>query len=198
MAKATYWYEYEAKATIKKILLRFFQAEAGFEKNMKNLRKHRNIKLVATERRRKYLVSEPHYHATKFFTQNLLAIEMRKTQVLMDKSVYLSLSILDLSKTLIYEFWYDCVKRKYDENLKLCYMDSDSFIVHVKTEDIYKGIAKDVETRFETSNFELDRLVPKGKNQKVIGLMKDKSGEVIMKKFVGLSAKTKLKLKLKT
>ena len=79
---------------------------------------------------------------------------MRKTQILMNKPVYLGLSILDLSKTVIYEFWYDYVKPKYGENAKLCYMDTDSFIVHVKTDDIYKDIAEDVETRFDTSNYE--------------------------------------------
>ena len=106
---------------------------AVFGKTMENVRKHRDIKLVTTERRRNYLVSEPNYHTTKFFTENLLAIEMRKTQILMNKPVYLGLLILDLSKTVMYEFWYDYVKSKYGENAKLCYMDTDSFIVHVKT-----------------------------------------------------------------
>ena len=123
---------------------------AVFGKTMENVRKHRDIKLVTTERRRNYLVSEPNYHTTKFFTENLLAIEMRKTQILMNKPVYLGLSILDLSKTVMYEFWYDYVKPKYGENAKLCYMDTDSFIVHVKTDDIYKDIAKDAEARFDT------------------------------------------------
>ena len=71
------------------------------------MRKHRNIKIVTTERRRNYLVSELNYHTTKFFTESLLAIKMRKTQLLMNKQVYLELSILDLSKTVLYEFWYD-------------------------------------------------------------------------------------------
>ena len=106
---------------------------AVFGKTMENVRKHRNIKLVATERRRNYLVSEPNYHTTKFFTENLLATDMRKTQILINKPVYLGLSILDLSNTVIYEFWYDYVKPKYDENAKLCYMDADSFIIHIKT-----------------------------------------------------------------
>ena len=97
------------------------------------MRKHGNIKLVTTERRRNYLVSEPSYYTTKFFTENLLAIEMRKTLILMNKPVYLGLSILDLSKTVMYEFLYDYVKPKYDQNPKLCYMDTDSFIVHLKT-----------------------------------------------------------------
>ena len=115
-----------------------------FGKTMENIRKYRGIKLVITERKRNYLVSESNYHTTKFFTENLLAIEMKKIPVLMNKPVFLRLSILDLSKTVMYEFWYDYVKPKYDEKAKLCYMDTDSFIVHVKTDDIYKDI-KDVE-----------------------------------------------------
>ena len=112
---------------------------AIFGKTMENVRKHRN-KLVTTERRRKYLVSEPNYHTTKFFTENLLAIEIRETQILMNKPVYLGLSILDLSEAVTYKFWYDYVKPKYGENAKLCYMDKERFIVHVKTDNIYKDI----------------------------------------------------------
>ena len=78
---------------------------AVFGKTMENARKRRNIKLVTTESRRNYIVSEPNYHTTKFFTEDLLATEMRKTQILMNKPVYLGLSILDLSKTVMYEFW---------------------------------------------------------------------------------------------
>ena len=88
----------------------------------------------------------------------------------MHKPVYLELSILDLSKAVMYEFWYDYLKPKYGENAKLCYMDTDIFIVHVKKDDIYKDIAEDVETRFDTSDFEIDRPLPKGKNKKVTGL----------------------------
>ena len=125
----------------------------------------------------------------EFFTENLLAIKMRKTQIIMNKTVYLGLSVLHLSKTVMYEFWYDYVKSKYGENAKLCYVNTDSFIVHVKTADIYKDIAEEVETRFDTSNFEIDRPLPKGKNQKLIGLMKDELGGKIKKEFVGLRAK---------
>ena len=91
-------------------------------------------KLVTTEKRRNYLVSEPNYYAKNFFTKNLWAKEMRKTQILMNKLDYLRLSILDLSKTVMYEFWYDYVKPRYGENTKLCYMDTDSFIVPVKND----------------------------------------------------------------
>ena len=83
-----------------------------FGKIMENVRKHRGITIVTTERRRNYLVSEPNYHTAKTFRENLLAIEMRKIQILMSKFVYLDLSILDLSKTVMYEFWYDYVKNQ--------------------------------------------------------------------------------------
>ena len=117
---------------------------------MKNVRKHRNMKPVTTKRRRNCLVSEPNYDTTKSFTKNLLAIKMRKAQILMSKPVYSGLSILDLDKTVMCDFQYDYVKPKYGENPKHCYMDTDSLIVYVKTVDIYKYIAKDVETRSAT------------------------------------------------
>ena len=163
---------------------------AVFGKTMENVRKQRNIKLVTTGRRRDYLVLEPNYHTTKFFTEHVLAIEMRKTQILMSKPVYFGLSILDLSNMVMYEFWYDYVKPKYGENAKLCYMDTDSFIVYGKRDDIYKDVAEDVETRFDTSNFEIDRPLPKRKKKKRVELMKDDLGRQIMKEFVGLRAKT--------
>ena len=122
--------------------------------------------------------------------ENLLATEMGKTPILMDKSVYLGLSVLDLSKTVMYEFWCDYVKPKYGESAKLCYMDTDSLIVYVKVDVTYKDIAEDVETRFNTSNFEIDKPLPKGKNKKVIWLMKDESGGKFMKECFRFRAKT--------
>ena len=101
----------------------------------------------------------------------------------MNKTVYWDLSILELSKIVTYEFWYDYGKPKHEEKAKLCYMDTGSFLINIKTDYIYKDIAKDVETRFDTPIYELDRPV------KVIGLMKDELGGKIMKKFVGLRAK---------
>ena len=135
-------------------------------------------------------MSEPNYHTTKWVSENLLAIEMKKTNVKMNKPVYLGFSILEISKTLMYELWNDYMKLKYGDNVKLCYVDTDSFIMHIKTKDFYKGIADDVEKRFDTSNYECDRLLPTGKNKKVIGLMKDESGVKIMTEFVALRPKT--------
>ena len=162
---------------------------AVFGKTIENVRKHRDIKRVTTERRRNYLVSEPNYHTTKFFTENLIAIEMKKTEIIMNKPVFLGLSILELSKILMYESWYDYVKPKYEEKAKLCYMDTDSFIVYIKTDDLHNDIAEDAEARSDTSNYELDRPLPKGKNKKVIELMKDELNGKIMTKFTGLRIK---------
>ena len=160
-----------------------------FGKTMENVKKHRDIKLVTTDKRRNQLVSEPNYWTIKGFPENLVAIEMIKTKVKMNKPVYLGLLILEISKTLISEFWYDYMKPKYADNIKLCYMDTDSFILHVKTEDFYKDIIGDVEKRFETSNYECNRPLPKGKNKKVIGLMKDELGGNIMTEFMALRPK---------
>ena len=163
---------------------------AVFGKTMENVKKHRDIKLVTTDKRRNQLVSEPNYHTIKWFSENLLATEMKRTKVNMNKPIYLGLSILEISKIFMYEFWYDYIKLKYIDNVKLCYMDTDSFIMHIKTEDFYKDIADDVEKRSDTSNYKADRPLPSGKNKKVIGLMKDESGGKIIKEFIALRPKT--------
>ena len=116
-----------------------------FGKTMENVRSHRDIKLVTTDGKINKLVSEPNYHTTKHFSENLLAIEMKKTKVKMNKPVYLGMSILDISKTLMYEFWYNYIKPKYGDRAKLCYTDTDSIVIHIITEDFYKDIANDVE-----------------------------------------------------
>ena len=108
---------------------------------------------------------------------------MKKTKVKMNKPIYLGLSILKISKILMYEFWYDYMKPKYDNNVKLCYMDTDSFIMNIKTNDFYEDIAPDVEKRFDASNYEVNRPLPMGKNKKVIGLMKDELGGKIITEF---------------
>ena len=115
----------------------------------------------------------------------------------MSKPLHLGLSIIDLSKTVMYEFWCDYLKPKYGENINLCYVDADSFIFRVKSDDIYKDIAEDVEERLGTSNYEIDRRLHKGENEKGIGLMKDELGGQFMKmkkKNVQKSASSKEKL----
>ena len=115
---------------------------------------------------------------------------MNKTKVKMNKPIYLGLSTLEISKILMYEFWYDYMKPKYDNNVKLCYMNTDSFIMNIKTENVYKDISNDVEKRFDTSNYEVDRPLSTGKNKKVIGLRKDELGGKIITEFVTLRPKT--------
>ena len=115
---------------------------------------------------------------------------MKKTKVKINKPIYLGLSILEISKILMYEFWYDHMKPKYDNKVKLCYMDTDSFIMDIKANDFYKDIANDVEDRFDTSNYKVNRPLPMGKNKKVIGLRKDELGGKIITEFVTLRSKT--------
>ena len=130
---------------------------AVFGKTMENVRKHRNIKLVRTDYKRNKLVSEPNYHTMKLISDNLAIIEMRKVKVKMNKPIYLGLSILELSKITMYEFWYNYVKVKYEDRARLCYMDTDSFVLNVRTKDFYRDISEDVKDRFDTSNFYCDR-----------------------------------------
>ena len=161
-----------------------------FGKTMENIRKHRDIKLVTIDKKRSKLVSEPNYHTINLISEDLPIIEMKKTKVKMNKPIYLGLSILEISKILMYEFWYDYMKPKYNDDVKLCYMDTDSFIMNIKTNDFYEDIASDVENRFDISNYEVNRTLPTGKNKKVIGLMKDKLGGKIITEFVTLRPKT--------
>ena len=108
----------------------------------------------------------------------------------MNKPIYLGLSIFEISKTLMYEFWYDYMKPKYNDKVNLCYMDTESFIMNIKTNYFYEDIASDVENRFDTSNYEVNRPLPTGKNKKVIGLMKDELDGKIIMEFVTLRPKT--------
>ena len=162
---------------------------AVFGKTMENVRKHRYIKLVTTAKKRSKLVSEPNYHTMNYISENLSIIEMKRTKVKMNKPIYFGLSILEISKLLMYKFWCDYMKPKYGDNVKLCYMDTDSFIMNIKTKDFYNDIANDVEKRFDTSNYECDRPLPTGENKKVIGLMIDELGGRAITEFVTLRPK---------
>ena len=176
---------------------------------MENIRKHRNIKLVTTEEKYLHTVKKPNFKSGVQFNENLMDCEMGKIKVVIKKPIYLGQVILDLSKIVMYEFHYDYMKPKYDgENsrlrgaphLKLCYMDTDSLVYEIKTEDLYADIADEVLPRFDTSGYMgslsdpgstgpiPDRTLP-GLNKKVIGLMKDKLGGRIMTKFIALRPK---------
>ena len=162
---------------------------AVFGKTIENVRKHRDIRVVKSDKKRNKLVSEPNFHTMKLIDNNLAIIEMKKVKVKMNKPIYLGLSILDISKITMYEFWYDYVKIKYQDKARLCYMDTDSFVVNIKTKDFYKDISQDVNKRFDTSNYTFDRPLPTGINKKVIGLMKDELGGDIITEFLALRPK---------
>ena len=161
-----------------------------FGKTMENIRKHRDIKLVRMDKKRSKMVSEPNYHTINLISEDLPIPEMKKTKVKMNKPIYLGLSILEISKILMYEFWYDYMKPKYNDNVRLCYMDTDSFIMNIKTNDFYKDISDGVECKFDTSNYEVKRPLPIGKNKKVKGLMKDELGGEIITEFIALRPRT--------
>ena len=149
-----------------------------FGKTMENIRNHKDMKLVTSERKYQNYVIKPNFKDGFPFSKHLFAMEMGKTQIKMNKAVYLRQAILDLSKTLMYEFHYDYMRPKYGSKVKLCYVDTDSFVYEIETEDFYRDIAKDVKKRFDTSGYSKDdnRPLPIGENKKVIGLMKDELG----------------------
>ena len=157
---------------------------------MDNIRKHRNIGLVTTEEKYLHTVMKPNFKSGVLFGENLMGCEMGEIKVVMNKPVYLGQVILDLSKIVMYEFHYDYMVPKYGlEKLKLCYMDTDSLVHDIKTEDFYEDIADDIPARFDTSGYCPNRPLPVGLNKKVIGLMKDELGGKIMTEFVALRPK---------
>ena len=167
---------------------------------MENIRKHRNIKLVMTEERYLKTIMKPNFKSGIRFDENLKGCETRKIKVKMNKPVYLGQAILDLSKIVMYEFHYDYMKQKYaggpwtpggfdSEKLQLCYMDTDSLVYRIRTEDFYIDITDDVPERFDASGYLPDRPLPVGLNKKVIGHMKDELGRAIMTEFVALRPK---------
>ena len=172
-----------------------------FRKKMENIRKHRNIKLVTNREAYLKVVMKPNFKSGVLFGENLMGCEMGKIKVVMNKPIYLGQVILDLSKIVTYEFHYDYMKQKYPEGLTLCYMDMDSLVYNIETNDFYKDIAEDVQDRFDMSGYNPDgycvsrttegshRPLPVGLNKKVIGLMKDELGGEIMTEFVTLRPK---------
>ena len=164
---------------------------AVFGKTMENIRNRVNIQLVNNEVKAKKLAAKPNYQHCTIFDENLVAIHMKKTKLVFNKPVYLGMCILDLSKTLMYDFHYNYIKKKYGTKAKLLFTDTDSLAYEIETEDFYKDISEDVKAKFDTSNFSSDHPsgIPTGLNKKVIGMMKDECGGKIMREFVGLRAK---------
>ncbi|XP_057290234.1 uncharacterized protein LOC130612919 [Hydractinia symbiolongicarpus] len=164
-----------------------------FGKAIENIRNHRNIKLVTNEAAYTKLVMQPNFRGGNYFSENHMGVEMGRMGIKMNKPVYVGQAILDQSKTIMYEFHYDYMQPNYGSKLRICYMDTDSFSYHIRTEDLYRDIAEDVETRFDTIAYSKDdsRPLPPpiGKNKKVVGLLKDELSGKIMTEFITLRPK---------
>ena len=133
---------------------------AVFGKTVENIRQHKDIKCVTNEKMYLRTIMKPNIKSGVLFGENLMGCEMGKIKVVMNKPVYLGQAILDLSKIVMYEFHFDYMKPKYGQNLKLCYMDTDSLVYHIKTEDFYEDIAKDLKARFDTSGYKKEDAGP--------------------------------------
>ena len=162
-----------------------------FGKTIENIRNRVDVKLVNTEEKFKKLVAKPNFKSRKIFNENLISVHMKKTSLTMNKPVYLGMCILDLSKTLMYDFHYNYIKLKYGNKAKLLFTDTDSFLYEIETEDFYKDISGDVRDRFDTSDYKEGHPsgIPTGINKKVLGMFKDEAAGKIIKEFVGLRAK---------
>ena len=162
-----------------------------FGKTMENIRNRVNVKLVNTEEKLRKLTAKPNFESYKIFDENLLSVHMKKTSLCMNKPVYLGMSILDLSKIIMFDFHYRYIKKKYGEKAKLLFTDTDSFLYEIETEDFYKDISGDVKERFDTSEYPENHKsgIPTGENKKVLGKFKDETAGKIIKEFIGLRAK---------
>ena len=162
-----------------------------FGKTMENIRNRVDIRLVTRESQAKRLTCKPNYQHHTIFSKNLAAVHMKKVSLKFNKPVYLGMSILDLSKTLMYDFHYNYIKPKYGENVKLLFTDTDSLANEIQTKDFYRDISSDVKSKFDTSNYPKDHPsgILTGVNKKVIGMFKDEASGKQIAEFVGLRAK---------
>ena len=153
-----------------------------FGKTMENIRNRVDIHLVTDEKQASKFISKPNYNHRTIFCDNLVAIHMKKTLLVFNKPVYLGMCILDLSKTLMYEFYYMYIKPKYKEKAKLLFTDTDSLMYEIGTEDFYKDISPDVRAMFDTSDYPKDHPsgIETGVNKKVIGMFKDEPGGLVI------------------
>ena len=162
-----------------------------FGKTMENIRNRRNIKLVTDRDDAKKLTAKPNFKYLNIFCEELIAIHMKHTSLTFDKPVYLGMCILDLSKTIMYDFHYNYIKPKYGDKAKLLFTDTDSLMYEIQTEDFYKDISGVVKDRFDTSDYPPNHPsgIPTGYNKKVLGMFKDEVAGRCIEKFVGLRAK---------
>ena len=164
---------------------------AFFGKTMESIRNRVDIKLVTDEKKAERLAAKPNFKHCNIFSEDLIAIHMNKTFLTFNKPIYLGMCILELSKTLMFDFHYNYIKKKYGDKAKLLFTDTDSLMYEIRTEDFYEDIKGDVKDRFDTSNYPSNHPsgIPTGCNKKVLGMFKDEAGGKIIDEFVGLRAK---------
>ena len=162
-----------------------------FGKTMENIRNRVVVKLVNTQEKFRKLIAKPNFRSRKIFSENLISVHMKNTSLTMNKPVYLGMCILDLSKTIMFDFHYNYIKPKYGDKAKLLFTDTDSLMYEIQTEDFYKDISGDVKDRFDTSDYPENHPsgIPTGINKTVLGMMKDEATGKIIKEFVGLRSK---------
>ena len=167
-----------------------------FGKSMENIRNRVDIKLVTDKKKARKLAAKPNFNHCNIFSEDLVAIHMKKkkkkTELTFNKPVYLGMCILDLSKTLMYDFHYNYIKQKYEDKAKLLFTDTVSLMYEIQTEDFYKDISEDVKHKFDTSDYPPNHPsgIPSGVNKKVLGMFKDEAGGKVIDEFVGLRAKS--------
>ena len=163
-----------------------------FGKTIENIRKRQNIILLDNREKAVKLSSRPNFNRATIFDRNLIAVHMKKTEVFFNKPVYVGQAILDLSKTLMFDFHYNYIQNKYGHNrAKLLFTDTDSLMYEITTDDIYKDISKDIKRKFDTSDYPPDHPsgILTGVNKKVIGMFKDEVAGRQITHFVGLRPK---------
>ena len=162
-----------------------------FGKTIENIRKRQNIELVDSPKRALKLVNKPNFQRATIFDKHFIAVHMKKQDIKFDKPVYVGQAILDLSKTLMFDFHYNYIRNKYKDKAELLFTDTDSLMYEIRTEDFYKDIAQDIKTKFDTSDYPKDHPsgILTGVNKKVIGMFKDEVAGKQIKSFVGLRPK---------
>jgi len=159
-----------------------------FGKTMENIRNRVDVQLVKNESQAQKLVNKPNFESFKIFSENLIACHMKKTKLRFDKPNYVGMSILEISKTLMYDFHYDHIKNKYNEKAQLLFTDTDSLCYCIHTKDVYADMKKNKHL-FDTSNYPEQHKLYSAKNKKVLGKIKDETAGKPIVEFVGLRAK---------
>ena len=164
---------------------------SGFGKTIENIRKRQNVVIVDNRKLANKLSSKPNFERVTIFDENLIACHMKKTEVYFNKPIFVGQAILDLSKTLMFDFHYNYIRKKYGDKAELLFTDTDSLMYLIQTQDVYKDLSKDIKKKFDTSDYPENHPsgIKTGVNKKVIGKFKDEAAGKQITHFVGLRPK---------